>query len=439
LFDGSLAAADDVCCRTCGVPIERRKKGVRGRQRKWCDDCRSPCGTPKRSRAGRKKDPCPKLVKKACLTCPATFEYVDRGQKRFYCDHCRKAGRRKNRPVATGYELICVQCQAPFVAKTPIAKCCSEKCKNHKKWADQPPRQYVCVECGNPFESKQNKASVCSDACLRARNSKISKAIAAEKFAPRPEHVCQGCRKAFVPCRKGGAQLKRGAAWGKFCSRACSRKAMPRPVGKQKSLPCGVCGENFVRNGKPNWRKADGRLVCSDRCAEIALVEKKARTQAAKPPPKQPTVRRCAECDEPFSTTRAKMKFCSTRCSKRLAQRIHRLKNKVDRRRREVKRKRLIRARTFDGAVDPLRVFERDRWRCQLCLRRTPRRLRGSYHHRAPELDHVISVAAGGDHSYANSQCSCRKCNLWKGDREVEPLSFIGRQILLGWRVLTFG
>jgi hypothetical protein len=408
-----LAAADDVCCRTCGVPIERRKKGVRGRRKEFCDGCRYPSGQRKTA----------KLVQKSCEVCSEPFEYVDRGQKRFYCDHCRKAGRRKNRPRATGYELICVQCQAPFVAKTPIAKCCSAKCKNHKKWADQPPRQYICVECGKPFESKQNKASVCSDVCHRARNSKISKAIAAEKFAPRPEHVCQGCGKAFIPYNPGGAQLKRGAAWAKYCSRKCAHDARRLPPKPKPKLICANpgCGAEFAARRK--------RTYCSPACRPVK----------AKPPPKQPTVRRCAECDEPFSARNSKTRFCGKVCCKRYAQRIHRLKNKVDRRRREVRRKRLIRARTFDGIVDPLRVFERDGWRCQLCLRRTPRRLRGSYHHRAPELDHVISVAAGGDHSYGNSQCSCRKCNLWKGDREVEPVSFIGRQILLCWRILTFG
>jgi hypothetical protein len=380
-----LAVAADPRCNTRGMPAERRRGLGRPEKCRWCRSERvEPLQSP------------------------------------------------KTRPAR--YEFACVYCREPFIAKTPIAKCCSLKCRSGRHWANRRTRQYLCAECGKPFESKQAKASVCSGECRRARNSRISKAIAAAKFPPRPKHICQrpGCGKAFVPMRPSGAQ-KRGASWGKYCSQSCSAKAA-NTKRAQKSLPCDVCGENFVRDSKPNWRKADGRLVCSDRCAEIALAEKKARTQAAKPlkQPKQPTVRRCAECDGLFSTNRPR--FCSKVCSKRYGQRVHRLKSKADRRQREVQRKRLIRSRT-SVPVDPLLVFERDEWHCRLCLRPAPRSLRGTYHPQAPEMDHIVSLADGGDHSYSNTQCSCRDCNIWKGDRQVPPVYAVIRRFFLSGRI----
>ena len=66
-------------------------------------------------------------------------------------------------------------------------------------------------------------------------------------------------------------------------------------------------------------------------------------------------------------------------------------------------------------SIDPIDVFERDRWRCHLCRRSTPRRLRGSIEDAAPELDHVVPLALGGWHTWPNVACSCRACNRAKG------------------------
>jgi 5-methylcytosine-specific restriction endonuclease McrA len=41
--------------------------------------------------------------------------------------------------------------------------------------------------------------------------------------------------------------------------------------------------------------------------------------------------------------------------------------------------------------------------------------LRGTHADRAPELDHILPLAAGGDHTFDNVACACRKCNQAKG------------------------
>lgn len=66
--------------------------------------------------------------------------------------------------------------------------------------------------------------------------------------------------------------------------------------------------------------------------------------------------------------------------------------------------------------VNPYRVLERDGWMCQMCGIATPQEKRGTYEPDAPELDHIVPLSKGGDHSYANTQCACRKCNAAKSD-----------------------
>lgn len=90
---------------------------------------------------------------------------------------------------------------------------------------------------------------------------------------------------------------------------------------------------------------------------------------------------------------------------------------------------RAIRKRRVQNAVverfDPLEVLERDGWKCHICGRRTPKRLRGTYDDRAPEVDHVVPLAAGGEHSRRNTACACRRCNIAKGSKPLGQLRLV--------------
>lgn len=61
-------------------------------------------------------------------------------------------------------------------------------------------------------------------------------------------------------------------------------------------------------------------------------------------------------------------------------------------------------------------IFERDGWRCQLCGHKV-RRTAKVPHPKAPVLDHVLPLAAGGDDTPRNVQCAHFLCNSVKGDR----------------------
>ena len=67
------------------------------------------------------------------------------------------------------------------------------------------------------------------------------------------------------------------------------------------------------------------------------------------------------------------------------------------------------------GYFNVNRVFKRDRWVCQICGVKTPQKLRGTQEPNAPELDHIVAIALGGDHVIENCQCACRRCNGLKG------------------------
>jgi 5-methylcytosine-specific restriction endonuclease McrA len=73
------------------------------------------------------------------------------------------------------------------------------------------------------------------------------------------------------------------------------------------------------------------------------------------------------------------------------------------------KRARLLKAHVED--VDARVLFERDNWTCQICGEPTE----GKHPNpRSPSIDHIVALANGGEHSYANTQCAHLKCNVDK-------------------------
>jgi hypothetical protein len=76
--------------------------------------------------------------------------------------------------------------------------------------------------------------------------------------------------------------------------------------------------------------------------------------------------------------------------------------------------------------VDPIKVLNDGGWTCYICGTDTPRSLRGSRATNAPEVDHIVPLAKGGPHTYSNTACACRSCNMSKGAR----LNFVPASLL---------
>jgi 5-methylcytosine-specific restriction endonuclease McrA len=169
---------------------------------------------------------------------------------------------------------------------------------------------------------------------------------------------------------------------------------------------CVVCGGQIV-TGKKN------RTICSDECGREKARRFSFKINKAKKAVKE---RLCNECGKIFTPEYGDQRrvFCSYIC-----------RYKSVRRSRKQKERALLRKAKVES-VNAITVFNRDGWRCQLCHKKLRRADRGTISDNAPELDHIIPLSKGGEHSYRNTQCACRKCNSEKGGEERGQLRMFG-------------
>lgn len=175
---------------------------------------------------------------------------------------------------------------------------------------------------------------------------------------------------------------------------------------KERLYQCDNCGTLF-------YRLRLNEKYCSDVCRKYAAKIKALRVNELK---KGKTERRCRECGEVFTPEYGNKRriFCGASCMRKNVNRATRALRKAKSRGNDVE------------AFNPLDIMMRDKWKCQLCGRKTPRKLRGTINDCAPELDHIIPLSIGGEHSKRNTQCLCRMCNQNKGARTVGQLRLFG-------------
>ena len=154
------------------------------------------------------------------------------------------------------------------------------------------------------------------------------------------------------------------AQQSKYCGYECFKASVRT---EHEPRPCRQCGDVFT----PAFRVGPAEVCCSDACAE----ERKA---------------------------------------------AHKRKgSRVGKSRRRARMRGAV-----SQPIDPIAVFNRDKWRCHLCGAKTPARLRGTCDPRAPELDHIVALALGGAHTWGNVACACRQCNGRKGAGAIGQLGF---------------
>lgn len=185
----------------------------------------------------------------------------------------------------------------------------------------------------------------------------------------------------------------------------------PRPVKVKAYRACIICGNVFEVKGKAfvcgdECRKTDGRNKYYE--SREAILKK--RRDEYDPKPK--TERICKQCGTVFMGHCEDVN-CSDVCKRK------------EKQQRKAKR-RAEKAGVYYEPVNPIKVFKRDGWRCQLCKKRLSPKHRGMMRDDAPELDHIIPWAQGGEHSYQNTQCACRKCNEDKGAAKRGQLRMFG-------------
>lgn len=164
---------------------------------------------------------------------------------------------------------------------------------------------------------------------------------------------------------------------------------------------CEACGSGFT-----GYRKR----FCSHDCLMTAT---KARASAARDAARTILTVTCSECRRQFQSDIPTKRFCSRKCQKRCG----------DRAKTHLRR---LAVGTASESFSASEIFERDHWQCQLCGIGTLRSRRGSSHPRAPELDHIVPLSRGGEHSRRNVQCACRGCNSKKGAALIGQLRMFG-------------
>lgn len=258
-------------------------------------------------------------------------------------------------------------------------------------------RTRVCLQCGT---SPITGYKFCSPEC---RYAAFSEGIGRLPQKRASEQLCAVCSKAFTRWKSAGRDA------GLCCSRACGFDLMRQRGGETRAL---TAERQVYRRWAANARKRAREL---ERHARLAAAHS-ARDDALRSIARKP----CATCQGPAGYRgkgRAPL-FCSADCREggETAQ--------ANRRAYRATRKARVRAATVER-FDPIEVLDRDRWRCHLCGIATPKRLRGTYAPSAPELDHIIPLSKGGEHSRRNTACACRACNLAKGDKPLGQLKLV--------------
>jgi 5-methylcytosine-specific restriction endonuclease McrA len=265
----------------------------------------------------------------------------------------------------------------------------------------------TCQQCGS---SPITGYKFCSPACRRVSvgwtpEPRVKQERQVKVSRPRPSapiRTCVVCKVEF----KRPNRAKRDA--GLCCSRECGFELIRQRGEASRKL--------YVEIGV--YRRWARRNVARDRAERVRLSYEhtaQARYEAAK-------VQRhaafaniaCAVCGGAvgYSGTGMPRTYCSVGCQDAGEPSLR------SRRVAMLKRRPKIYGVAIE-AVDPLVVLNRDGWRCHICGGDAPKEARGTMRWDAPEVDHIIPLARGGSHTYANVACAHRRCNIVKGDGAI--------------------
>ncbi len=389
-------------------------------------------------------------IVKHCAQCG--IEFTPANKHRRYCGECYK---RKGHPIAIRQCCVCLrdievccakkQSDCAITKKTYCAECrdlrdqpksrdvylcqlCGKEvksingkiqglCSRCKQKEAQKTKRSVCQNCGGPCHFSAKYCTDCYNKFGRGRLEQKPCAICGEMFQPesRNRMYCgkSECskigkqrtldakygRKNYYVCLHCGEKYKaKKAEYDTFCTREHyfawreSNPILGPEPAPDPMPPCEICGYPVIRRNAK---------TCHSQACKRALYLRQVIANSDRDYSPRP----CKECGEVFTPEYGDMRqaYCSTTCSDKRNGRIA-----------KAKRRARLRGATIES-VDPFAVFRRDGWHCKLCGVLTPKQLRGTTNAAAPEVDHIVPLSIGGAHSYANTQCLCRKCNQAKG------------------------
>lgn len=299
----------------------------------------------------------------------------------------------------------CGNCSTSFTPKAATGRpsiYCSIECRPANRAKKPAPTN--CKHCNGVIESQRRGKIYCSTTCaVRSRDG--SKQTRQEYLEAKRENALANSSAAFncVECgirairKLGGASKAKGYS-NKYCGRGCQLAFNSRLRAEIAVIRAWSASNSKALKKNPKLRKVK--------------VQRESTV---------PSIVACSQCGKDFCPIATKGNFsrvCSDSCKKARRSEIRRQSHKIARQKYGTShRKRARRAGVEYESVNRLRVFERDGWRCQICLVRTPKAKMGSMENNAPELDHRTPISKGGGHLYSNTQCACRQCNSIKGNK----------------------
>lgn len=279
-----------------------------------------------------------------------------------------------------------------------------------------------CEQCGLQWEGRKRR--FCSRDCQLAHwgGGRNARARATRSSAT---HRCRWCGKEWIGrARKFcSPECRYDATYQRWMQRERARGVVPAAEARRRRAQashewrkriCEQCGKEFIMP-RPSGRALKGMAsagrFCTKKCSGAWLSARAGRLTVGGykiGAASRIYIRPCATCERLFVSRQPHAKFCSQPCMSQAYGTDPRAKA----RRWQVSYER----------VNKVQVFIRDGWRCQLCGKKLRQRHMGTTRPDAPELDHIIPFAAGGEHTYRNTQCACRQCNHAKGKRPLGQL-----------------
>ena len=238
----------------------------------------------------------------------------------------------------------------------------------------------------------------------RQREQMRANGLTFDMYRKKMQHQCAHCGDTF-----------KGIAAAKYCGMACNTAAATaasKAAAKRRAVERSASRLLPVPYTPPVYARATRHIQAQaklDRAA-AGTTAKSAKVSS-----------HCVICNTHYVTVwygnHATTRTCSAPCAKGQTRNIRRLGHE---------RRRAREKNAFVANVYRKRVFERDRWRCHICRKKTNKDAVVP-HPQAPTIDHLIPLASGGTHEPANVATACFKCNHTKGARgSGEQLALIG-------------
>lgn len=247
---------------------------------------------------------------------------------------------------------------------------------------------FDCAECGERTSNLRREARFCSTRCRRRAERQRLDAAHAKLTA------CEHCGVEFMGVRTGSGQQR-------YCSTGCSLQAS---AITRRTWVC-------ITPGCSAYPTHGAHRVDGGRCAPCQAAVEAERERKRREPKERKRIwfaGNCIQCGEPFVFNQPHNRTCSSRCCARYHADLRKYRK---------------RAATVEEVWRP-KVYERDGWCCRLCGEPVEREAVAP-HPLAPTIDHIVPLALGGEHSYANVQLAHFRCNWQKGTTMPDAVQMV--------------